>query len=463
MKKGLNKTLTNWFGIGDFFFDICNSYKTYFWVIFLTSVAKLPLATIALISAVVSTTEIFLSPFYGVALDVLKPMRWGRYRSYLMILPPITAILFASQWFAAGISNVSIASVSVIVLSLMFALSFNMQNTANMSLIPLVAATESERAHLSSRRWAWMNLAKVVIGSLVAALIALYSGIFGNESVMTYAVIACTVAALTIIGMQIHFRMTKGYEGEGSEVYSSSKVSKAQRISMSILIRTLTKNPPLIAIFIASTFTAITSFTLAMMAAHYFNYVAEAPAMLAIYLTVTNLGAVCGSLLAGVFSKKMDIKRLSMIALIFMVVGLGSARLFAFSALGFTISIIFVQFFASFNYPLFITMYSNCAVYGEWKTGVKAAGVVMGISNVPVKIAVMVAGILIPGILGAAGFVADGAITQTVKAGIANGITLVPMASYMCAFLTITFGFKLTREKLNEYQSEIDARNVISE
>lgn len=457
MKKSLSKTLRNFYGIGDFLNDMGLSFKTYYWTIFLTNVAMLPLPVIAIINSVVSTFEIFASPFYGMIIDVVKPMKWGRYRSFLLILPPITGLLFAAQWFVAGTLSPTSVAIVLIILGIIYSLAFNTQFTANLAIIPLVSSNEEERGHLSSRRWAWINLAKVILGYVVTFFLAIFA--FGNPGgINAYAFTALAFAVIGVFGYWAHFKMSKGYEEESGS--GSVEKPKTEPLKFKVLIDSLIKNPYLLAIFVASTFTAISSFTIAMMGNYQFNMVLGAPEMFASYLAITNLGAVVGSLLAGVCCKKFDTKKLSMIALPCIVGGLIVARLFSNSIWGFTLSMLVVQFLASFNYPLFVTLYSNCAVYSEWKTGKKANALIMGISNVPVKIAILIVGIMIPAILGAAGFVAGGPITETVSSGIANGITIVPMVCYAMAFLTITFCFKLSRKRLNELQEEIDAKNI---
>ena len=458
MKKPLSKALKTWYGVGDFLFDIQMSFKTYYWNIFLTSIAQLPLGTIALLNTIVSTCEIFMSPFYGAVMDGMKPMKWGRYRSIIMLFAPITAILAIAQWFAAGISDPNMALIVLVVLALVFAVFFNMQNTANLSLIQVVCSTEEERSTLSSRRWAWINFDKVALGVLAASLIAFFAGIFGEGSIASYGMVVVVFGVTNVIGMFIHFKLTDGYEVTAAEA-AASPAKKSNAVSLKTMAATIAKNPPLLVLFLANCCTSTVSFIIAMMAAHVFNYALEAPAMFAFYLTATNLGAVLGSLAAGILGKKMDAKKLSMLCLPLCIVFLIGARVFAANPILFTIFILCERTFSNCNYSTFVTMYTNCAVYAEHKTGVNSTGLVMGITNVPVKIAVLITGALIPGVLAATGFDATAAvIPEAVKSGLTNAFTLLPMACYAAAFLIITFLFKLTGKEVARMQDEINAR-----
>ena len=181
MKKPLNKKIKTLFGVGDFLFDFHSSYKTYYWSIFLTSIAALPLATVALLNTIVSTCEIVMSFFYGVIMDGMKPMKWGRYRSIVLVLAPATAIISILSWLAAGtIGNANVVLVVLVVLSLLYAVFFNLQYAANTTMVSVCGATEADRSFLSSRRWAWINADKVVLSAIATFLIARFTGVFGD-------------------------------------------------------------------------------------------------------------------------------------------------------------------------------------------------------------------------------------------------------------------------------------------
>lgn len=457
-KKPLSKALKNFYGVGDFFYDIQASYKTYYWNIFLTSIACLPLPLIAILNTIVSTCEIFMSPFYGAVMDGMKPMKWGRYRSIILFFTPIMAILFVAQWFVSGFVDPKVALVPLVILALLYAVFFNMSNTANMTLISIVSDTEADRSRLSSRRWAWINFDKVVLGTAVTALLALFAPMFGEGSVTSYSLVGAVFGITAIGGMAFHFKLTKGYEEENATV---QKGTKKQANTLGAMVKTIAKNPPLLALFCAQCFTSTVSFILAMMAAYQFNMALGAPAMLAFYLAATNIGAACGSLVSGFLAKKLEAKRISQLCLPICIVFLALARVFGANPLLFTIFILGERTFSNCNFATFVTLYSNCAVYAEYKTGVKNAGLVMGISNVPVKIAVLITGNLIPFILASTGYdAAATVIPEAVKSGITNAITLIPLCCYAVAFVIITFAFRLPSKEVARMQEEINSRNA---
>lgn len=462
MQKPLNKKIKALFGVGDFLFDFHSSYKTYYWSIFLTSIAALPLATVALLNTIVSACEIVMSFFYGVIMDGMKPMKWGRYRSIVLVLAPFTAIIFVLTWLAAGtITSPSVVLVVLVALSLLYAVFFNLQYAANTTMVSVCGAKEADRSFLSSRRWAWINATKVVLSAIVTFLIARFTGIFGDSEIYPYIMVAVVFAALLFVGQYIIFNITNGYE-ETSVGKDATAAPKKERVTFKVMFNTVVHNPPLLAMFCAQCCTTTVSFILAQMAAYQFNFALEAPQMLAIYLAATNFGAVIGSLAAGFLGKKMEAKRLSMCCLPLCVIFLICARLFAGNVLMFTIFILLERTCSNCNYSTFVTMYSNCAIFAEYKTGVNNSGLVMSITNIPVKVAVLITGILIPAVLSMTGY--DAALTvipDAVKTGLTNAITIIPAICYCGAFLVVTFCFKLSGKEVARMQDEINARKTV--
>lgn len=92
MKKPLSKAIKTFYGLGDFGFSLMTQVELYFFVFFLTNVAKLSLPVVALIGSVTSIVDALLSPFYGAVISGTKAMRWGRNRSWMLIAPPLVIV-----------------------------------------------------------------------------------------------------------------------------------------------------------------------------------------------------------------------------------------------------------------------------------------------------------------------------------------------------------------------------------
>ena len=113
------------------------------------------------------------------------------------------------------------------------------------------------------------------------------------------------------------------------------------------------------------------------------------------------------------------------------------------------------------------SLYADTAVYARWKSGKDSTGFIMGLQNVPLKIGVLVKSVLLNAALGLAGYDAYKAaieakdlasLPESLKQGVCGAFAL--WSGIFCAIglLILVFGFKLTKEKVDQYQAEIDAR-----
>ena len=122
-----------------------------------------------------------------------------------------------------------------------------------------------------------------------------------------------------------------------------------------------------------------------------------------------------------------------------------------------------IQFFNRSVSSTNVALYADVAVYSEWKTGKNATPFVMGMMNLALKTALISRGTIIPFALGIGGFVAgvDPALaTAELKDAVVTVLMLIPGIMAIVSGLIMLFAFKLTREKVVEYQAEIDARKT---
>ena len=93
--KPLSTALRFFYGVGDFGFNIMNSVENYYFVFFLTNCAMLDPVLAGLVSTIGSVIDAIVGWLWGAIINTIKPMKWGRYRSFLFIMPWFVPILFA--------------------------------------------------------------------------------------------------------------------------------------------------------------------------------------------------------------------------------------------------------------------------------------------------------------------------------------------------------------------------------
>ena len=119
------------------------------------------------------------------------------------------------------------------------------------------------------------------------------------------------------------------------------------------------------------------------------------------------------------------------------------------------------QFGFSCTGALSAAIYGDIIIYSEWKTGKNAAGWIMGLQNIPIKVGVVIRGLVVSACLAAGSFV-TGMDPADASAELINGIRmgymLLPALVGFAAFILFSLGFRLTQDKIEGYEKEIQSR-----
>ena len=208
-----------------------------------------------------------LSWMYGAVLNSIKPKKWGRYRSWLMLLPWIVPFLFAFQFMKVGDGMVSV--IVVILGAVLSHIVWNFPYVANVSMIAVAGKTPEDRAQLSSTRAAWANLSKVIFSYVGPPLAALFAGIIGETN--QYAATAFVLGWVMVALYFAHFKMFEGYE-DMEEAQDGAKAS-ASKTSGGDLVKSLLQNPPLMVLMLADLAKWMFNFVCAGAAIYYLSLI----------------------------------------------------------------------------------------------------------------------------------------------------------------------------------------------
>lgn len=464
--RPLSRALRTFYGVGDFGFTLMSNVETYFFVFFLTNLALFDPAVSAIIAAVGSGVDAVLGWMYGGFINSLKPMRWGRYRSWLLVLPWVVPILFCLE-FTRLSSNTVVAAALVIFFNVTSHAAWDFPYVANLTMIAIAGKNPQDRAHLASTRSMYANASKIVFSYLIPPLALVGATLLGETN--QYAFCAFVLGAVMAILYYVHFRMFKGYDREYSREelanYKQNKASDESRTTFADLGRALFTNPPLMALMLADIAKWVFNFICAGIAVYYFTYVVFEPGMLATYIFISNVLCIVGSYLSPRFAKIVKSTRnATAMAFVFMAVMMVIARLFYADMWVVIVFMSLAQFGYGITYATTPALYADTVVFAEWKTGKNAAGWISGLQLFPLKIGFVVRGVAIPAILAAAGFVSGMAPEQadlTLQLGICQGFMVVPAILLVFATALLLFGYRLTPGKLMEYQAEIDERKML--
>ena len=446
-KKGLSSALKKFYGVGDCGFTLMSNIESYYFSFFLTNLAKFSLPMVTFITTTASTVDALLSWIYGAILNSIKPMKWGRYRSWLIAIPWLVPFLYAFQFVKIGDGMVS--AVIIIIAAIASHVAWNFAYVANVSMISVAGKTPEERSQLSATRAAWANLSKVIFSYIGPGLAAVAAGFIGevNQYGAAAFVLGCVMAVL----YYAHFKMFDGYETVQPDAAAGKKAAKDKTGGMD-LIRALLQNPPLIALLIAD------------LAKFMFNFVLMGGngKMLATYILVTNIFCVVGAYLSKTLSNKFT-TRTTTIGVMAIQAVLLIVSYFMYNNVMVVIVLMSIAMFGyGITYACTPALYGDTIVYSEWKTGKNAAGWISGLQNVPLKVSIMTRGIIISACLAMGNFSPDidpAAASEELKNAISIGFMVIPAVALIIAVVALIFGFKLTKEKVDQYAAEIASRS----
>ncbi|NTU89637.1 MAG: Na+/melibiose symporter and related transporter [Actinobacteria bacterium] len=460
--KPLSAALKLFYGIGDFGFTFMTSVESYFFNFFLTNLAAFSLGTAGIITTVSSVVDAALSWIYGAILNSIKPKKWGRYRSWLVLLPWIVPFLFAFQFIRIS-DNEFLAATVITIAAIVAKVTWNFPYVANVSMIAVAGKTPNDRSQLASTRGAWANLSKVAFSYAAPAAAAVSAGLLGE--VNKYAGVAFAFAALMAVLYFAHFKMFDGYEDVEAEQKNASAAGtdKSEKVGGKDLVTALFQNRPLLILILADFAKWMFNFVVMGIAIYYFTYVAKNPAMMATYILVSNLMCVIGSYLAKSLSKAITTRTTAIVIYLMMAVVMIIARFVYTNPTVVLVLMAVAQFGYGVAYACTPALYADTIVYSEWKTGKNATGWISGLQNVPLKIGVVMRGIVIASVLSLGGFSAKidpAQATVALQEGICLGFMVIPAIVLVLGALLLIFGFNLKKEDVEKYQTEIASRKA---
>lgn len=448
--KRISSSLKKFFGIGDFGFTLMSNIDTFYATYFFTNIAKFSLGIVTTITTISAVVDAILSCLYGAWMNKIKPKKWGRYRSWLILTPWMVPFLYALQFFK--INNGVIGIVIMTVAMITSRIAWNIPYIANLSMINVAGKTTEDRMALSSTRMVWTSLGSVIYSYAGPVVVALFAGWLGESN--SYAATAFVFAALMAAGYFAHFKMLDGYEETGEEELKrlaaeakQKKQEKQQKVSALAAIRC---NPHLMGLLLSSTTKYMVLFLVNGMAVYYFTYISHQPGLLATFVLITNLLGVVASYISKFVVAKLSAKKTVVFAYLFMAAGM----VVAFLIYGNTWAVIALMCVVVFAMTLTNAcepeLYANCAGYSSQKTGFDTTGTVMGLLTVPLKVGIVMRGILISAALAIGGFSADidpAAAGTEVQRGICIGFMIIPAVVIFIGSLTLFFGYRLDENK----------------
>ncbi|KUO70240.1 MAG: sugar transporter [Desulfosporosinus sp. BRH_c37] len=449
MEKGLKKSIINLFGLPSFGFQLFVNMEVFYFAAFLTDFAKLPMALVGTVLMITSIFDIIWVPTAGVLLEKSN-MRWGKYRSWLLVGPPFAALFFILQFSKIGspTTNAIIITIGFVVSHLIW----NIFYAGHVALNSSMTTVREERIAMSTNRGMFNSLGAIAF-SLIGMKMILALG-KGNPA-MGYTLTVVITGAVMVACYYALFFITKDYAFHGTSVQSGKATEK---MPIGEMLKQIVVNPPLIGLMLGELGRYLGRFVIFGLAFYYFKYVVNNLAVIAVFMTGLNVVTFVGAMIANPLAKKFGERNTYILSLSIFIAGLLAVWALPMNYVSFMI----IMFIAYLGYgmpdALGVVMYSSTVDYGEWKTGKNARGFIMSLISFPIKAAILVRSVIITAVLAGAGYVANMKATPVLIDSIKNGLTLVPAVIMLVGLLFIIFLYKITPQSLVKMQNEIAAK-----
>jgi len=449
--KKLKKSIINLYGLPSFGFQLFVNMEVFFFAAFLTDYAKIPVALAGTVLMVTSIFDIIWVPVAGIILEKSN-MKWGRYRSWLLVGPPLAALFFILQFSKIGtpMMNAVIISVGFIVSHLIW----NIFYAGHIAMNNSMTTVREERISMASNRGMFNALGAIGFSMFGAKLI---SALGKTDPAMGYTLTVVVSSVIMIVCYWGLFGITKDYAYHPGKDEAANPENK---MPVGEMLKQIIVNPPLLGLMLAEIGRYLGRFVIFGLAFYYFKYVVNNLAVIAVFFTGLNVICFFGAIITAPLAKKFGERNTYILSLSIFITGLLAIWAFPMNHTSFVI----VMFIAYIGYgmpdALSVAMYSATVDYGEWKTGKNARGFIMSLISFPIKSAIFIRSIVITTVLVSAGYVADMAATPELVRGIINGIALVPAVFIGLGLIIIVLLYKITPQSLKEMQAEIASRKA---
>jgi GPH family glycoside/pentoside/hexuronide:cation symporter len=405
-------------------------------------------------------------------------MRWGRYRSWFIVLRWVVAVSIIMQFFDTKALPLWLQVAFIFLGYTLMNGSMNFILTAQYGIMFMMGGASMDDRQKLSIRANQFTMAGTILTS--AALIPALQGLtkalypentnpnwYGPTAFMILAIICAACywigATCVVSGAKEYDKPTPG--GAAGPVMKIGDVIKGVVTNDQLLVYTL-----------VTTLTSISMFAIMPLGIFYYMYVLGNMMLMPIAMTISTLFGFVASLIGPQIGRRLGMKRSMVIG---MVIGIGGSLITAnFGGIatpsgirlagmevpvGWIVYLVvmLVASLAMQTYAGFAMQFQvNAGEYGYWKTGKDNRTAAMGLGAIPMKIAMIVGGALGGYALAGIGYqpgmgIPGGpAFPPNFTVNFMRLMGYVPAAISVVALLLFAFGYKITDADAKKYAEE---------
>lgn len=437
------------YGMGDVGCNFSWMFVGNFLMIFYTDIFGISMSAVAALMLFSRFWDAINDPIVGALTDKTQS-RWGRYRPWLLIAAPITALILVLSFWAHPNWSATTKIIYMTSTYCALVLGYTCVNIPYGTLCGAMTQNIEERAKINTFR---SVSAMIAIGIINIVTIPLISSLGKGDERKGYLLVAILYGCIFAACHVFCFAKTK----------EAVQVPEKQKISLKKQLEAVAKNKPYLIAVAGQFLFGVTLYGRNADALYYFTYVEGNQALFSTYslciIIPSILGAACFPPLFKLTNNKG--RSASIFALL---TGISMFAMYFFSVANapvpFYVLACFAQFFFSgFNTAIYAIV-PDCVEYGEWKTGLRNDGFQYAFISLGNKVGMAIGTSVLAAVLGACGYVANVKQNAMTLAVMKHAFTTIPGMLWILTAVVLFF-YRLNRKAYNKIVKEIQDRKKL--
>lgn len=436
------------YGMGDVGCNFSWMFVGNFLMIFYTDVFGISMSAVAALMLFSRFWDAINDPIVGGLTDSTNT-RWGRYRPWLLIAAPLTAVVLIASFWAHPDWNDTVKIVYMIITYCILVLGYTCVNIPYGTLCGAMTQNIEERAKINTFR---SVSAMIAIGVINIITIPLISKLGNGSDQQGYLLVAILYGIIFALCHIFCFAKTK----------EAVTVPEKKKIPIKLQIKTVAQNKPYLLALIGQFLFGVTLYGRNADALYYFKYVEGSETLFTTYSLVIIIPSIIGAGLFQILFKLTGNKGRTASILAFCT-GVSMLSLYLFSpvesAVAFYIFSGLTQFFfAGFNTAIYAII-PDCVEYGEWKTGIRNDGFQYAFISLGNKIGMAIGTSVLAAALSCAGFEANIKQNEAVLSIMKHSFSTIPGVLWIITAVVLFF-YRLNKKSYNKIVDEIKERKA---
>ena len=436
------------YGMGDVGCNFSWMFVGNFLMIFYTDVFGISMSAVDALMIFSRFWDAINDPIVGGLTDSTKT-RWGRYRPWLLIAAPLTAVVLIASFWAHPDWNDTVKIVYMIITYCILVLGYTCVNIPYGTLCGAMTQNIEERAKINTFR---SVSAMIAIGVINIITIPLISKLGNGSDQQGYLLVAILYGIIFALCHIFCFAKTK----------EAVTVPEKKKIPIKLQIKTVAQNKPYLLALIGQFLFGVTLYGRNADALYYFKYVEGSETLFTTYSLVIIIPSIIGAGLFQILFKLTENKGRTASILAFCT-GVSMLSLYLFSPVESVVAFYIFSgltqfFFAGFNTAIYAII-PDCVEYGEWKTGIRNDGFQYAFISLGNKIGMAIGTSVLAAALSCAGFEANIKQKEAVLSIMKHSFSTIPGVLWIITAVVLFF-YRLNKKSYNKIVDEIKERKA---